>query len=542
MNWGRLHAVWPYNAPNIAPVSFCSETDIVALQAQAQQVVHDHLIHKRKELLTAASSDNRLKQAYEKLDAYKKRLQAYAAVAGFKQAEVAKLPDSKTIKEQIEKSLADPAVAIFMPHDKISPLVVQVKANVLSVVQEGKAESFQSRYFNDVYLRMIALDALRLRIDIKKNMEKEKLPAMIESILNGYRIFFSCCELLCENELEGLSAKIKGGSIYKQCKKTLEELSVLFLEIDKLIASVKYKELIIKITELNALGVNINNILSALLGAKYSLILPKLDDEQFKRLKDLIAKFSANSLVNVSSEAKPDSFAEKTKGMVDVDVPGDGSCLYYSVTLAYLLPVLNDEKNEFTTRCKNIFGDTVSDQTIQQAKEFLKSYRDTRTLYKDPPRNDFFENLVNIEFRKTVVNYIRQRRNEFEVPLSQDENRKKYDNFDNYMVVMATSKEWGGDVELRAISEILKSHIKVFQTFNDFTPEHGTNYETKMHLIFLGAHYHYLIAPKFLNSAADVSAQALSNLSFLNSNPVSAIGAPMDSKRDDKKAAIPAPG
>ena len=37
------------------------------------------------------------------------------------------------------------------------------------------------------------------------------------------------------------------------------------------------------------------------------------------------------------------------------NVPSDGNCLYWSVVLAYLLPV-KDDRTEFETRLRNLFG------------------------------------------------------------------------------------------------------------------------------------------------------------------------------------------
>src|SRR5689334_12867726 len=41
--------------------------------------------------------------------------------------------------------------------------------------------------------------------------------------------------------------------------------------------------------------------------------------------------------------------------LYEVDVPGDGSCLFYSIALAYLLPVVTNQV-EFSTHYTRLFG------------------------------------------------------------------------------------------------------------------------------------------------------------------------------------------
>lgn len=68
----------------------------------------------------------------------------------------------------------------------------------------------------------------------------------------------------------------------------------------------------------------------------------------------------------------------------NIDVPADGSCLFWAVTLAYLLPVKGDD-NLFQQRYEALFGneETVL-QNLDSVRTFIYSYNPLLEL------DDFF--------------------------------------------------------------------------------------------------------------------------------------------------------
>lgn len=77
-----------------------------------------------------------------------------------------------------------------------------------------------------------------------------------------------------------------------------------------------------------------------------------------------------------------------------INVPGDGSCLFWSVALAYLTPVKDDVG--FSKRFKKLFGESTS-AIVEEVKKLLKIGENT---YED----DKLKYLITEVFRGRVVN------------------------------------------------------------------------------------------------------------------------------------------
>ncbi|WP_425386495.1 OTU domain-containing protein [Wolbachia endosymbiont (group A) of Barypeithes pellucidus] len=129
-----------------------------------------------------------------------------------------------------------------------------------------------------------------------------------------------------------------------------------------------------------------------------------------------------------------------------IDVPGDGSCLFWSVTMAYLIPVRNDDAL-FRQRYKALFGN---------GEDVTKNLDRIRGLVRNLSTADYddaFVNLVRNVFRNRVVDYIRDHENEFRDFVE--------GNFENYLENMRNSNTWGGEPEIRAMSGVLSATISV---------------------------------------------------------------------------------
>ncbi|WP_265024163.1 ankyrin repeat domain-containing protein [Wolbachia endosymbiont (group A) of Epagoge grotiana] len=129
-----------------------------------------------------------------------------------------------------------------------------------------------------------------------------------------------------------------------------------------------------------------------------------------------------------------------------IDVPGDGSCLFWSVTMAYLIPVRNDD-DLFRQRYEVLFG---NEGAVTQNLDHIRGL--VRNL-SAANYDDTFANLVRNVFRNRVVNHISSHRNEFRGFIE--------GNFESYLENMRKPNAWGGEPEIRAMSGILSATISV---------------------------------------------------------------------------------
>jgi hypothetical protein len=186
----------------------------------------------------------------------------------------------------------------------------------------------------------------------------------------------------------------------------------------------------------------------------------------------------------------------------EVDVPGDGTCLFYSVSFAYLLPVAKDS-NLFRTRFIKLFGEEVQDSAEENRQRLLKYDGSPGFISKN---TGSFEILVNAYFRKRVVDFMRANEAELRNFISDDET------FAARMTRMADAsrKEWGDHLEIEAISRFLTSRIHVYHYHGEFLmphPIHGEQHTNEIHLVhttsderikYAKNHYHYIIDQQFV--------------------------------------------
>ncbi|WP_375326528.1 hypothetical protein [Candidatus Tisiphia endosymbiont of Nemotelus uliginosus] len=133
---------------------------------------------------------------------------------------------------------------------------------------------------------------------------------------------------------------------------------------------------------------------------------------------------------------------------VSVDVPGDGSCLFWATALAYLLPVENDS-TAFLERFKRLFGEEESGnvryirELIRENSPFSNDIRSDRTLNR----------LVTRVLRNRVVDYMLSNVNEYSGFITGD--------FDQYLNNMRDRNSWGGEPEIAVMGLMLDATINV---------------------------------------------------------------------------------
>jgi hypothetical protein len=141
-------------------------------------------------------------------------------------------------------------------------------------------------------------------------------------------------------------------------------------------------------------------------------------------------QISNNGITNVNS-SKDD---EKYK--VSVNVPGDGSCLFWAIILAFLFPV-QDDFIDFPRRLKKLFPG-LADGKILDIHNLIKRYNPL-----DSSQN-VFENstlyvLVTSTLRARVVAHMMKNRKSFEELIQeaiQTESRWKNESIDSYFKQM----------------------------------------------------------------------------------------------------------
>ncbi|WP_341811544.1 ankyrin repeat domain-containing protein [Wolbachia endosymbiont (group A) of Oxytorus armatus] len=165
-----------------------------------------------------------------------------------------------------------------------------------------------------------------------------------------------------------------------------------------------------------------------------------------------------------------------------IDVPGDGSCLFWSVTMAYLIPVRNDDAL-FRQRYEVLFG---NDGTVTQNLDHIRGLvRNLGTANYD----DTFANLVRNVFRNRVVDHISYHESEFRNFVEGESGLS----FKDYLENMRKLNTWGGEPEIRAMSGMLSATISVFGEVQ--LPSYG-NGDIQIQLFHVGApgkrnHYNF---------------------------------------------------
>ena len=149
-------------------------------------------------------------------------------------------------------------------------------------------------------------------------------------------------------------------------------------------------------------------------------------------------------------------------------MPADGSCLFWSVAIGVLEPVLNNENTfrdvfnmMFKTRNHNEKSDdNLFDTYGSLIKECICNY--IRTGNPDIlKRDDTLYNLINHSFRQNVATYIYDNRQNFISYFESGESGNQFDLLDFHVVNLRKNDTWGGEIEIAAIYEMLGIQIQL---------------------------------------------------------------------------------
>ncbi|XGA08445.1 MAG: ankyrin repeat domain-containing protein [Wolbachia endosymbiont of Xenopsylla cheopis] len=178
---------------------------------------------------------------------------------------------------------------------------------------------------------------------------------------------------------------------------------------------------------------------------------------------------------------RSDSGSENENQFRKIDVPRDGSCLFWSVTMAYLIPVRNNNAL-FQQRYEILFG---NEETVTQN---LGHIRDSIRNLSAANYDDKFANLVRSVFRNRVVDYIRNHDDDFRDFVEGESGLS----FKDYLENMRKLNTWGGEPEIGAMSEMLSATISV----SGATRRQYDNGDIQIQLFHVGApgarnHYNF---------------------------------------------------
>jgi len=169
----------------------------------------------------------------------------------------------------------------------------------------------------------------------------------------------------------------------------------------------------------------------------------------------------------------------------ELDVPGDGTCLFYSVAFAYLLPVV-EKPGEFKERFVKLFGEEVEGSS-EENRKLLLQYDGTREFISE--HSATFEVLVNVNFRKRVVDLIAEHKEEFSSFIPDNEKIE-----DRLSRMGDSSKKTHGDApEIEAMSRLLQIRITVYERPKDELEnykifpvadgDHGQKHQNRLYLV-----------------------------------------------------------
>ncbi len=137
------------------------------------------------------------------------------------------------------------------------------------------------------------------------------------------------------------------------------------------------------------------------------------------------------------------------KNVWEIDVPGDDSCLFWAVALAFLLPVLEEDK-KFQDRYIKLFGNLNHLQYVQEILKKYNPFSDT-SIFLDNAMNK----LIREEFRARVIGIMADETHKETFRLYYDGSGT----FEDYLTNMQRTSSWAGELEIRAMSMLLECNI-----------------------------------------------------------------------------------
>ncbi|WP_374696027.1 ankyrin repeat domain-containing protein [Spiroplasma endosymbiont of Polydrusus formosus] len=190
------------------------------------------------------------------------------------------------------------------------------------------------------------------------------------------------------------------------------------------------------------------------------------------------------------------------------DVPGEGSCLFWSVATAYLLPVRRNNDEKFKTRFIQLFGEE-NLKYLQPIQKLLKQYdlENNRNLNQLWYQDQIANNLVTTVFRNRVVDYIERNLDTISNHGSELTFRnliQENNEIDvNYLERIRENNSWGDTPEIMAMSNLLNVNISV----NNDSPYQPINQNSSNTINIFhvnGNHYNFDISHQISSTNSEI--------------------------------------
>lgn len=196
---------------------------------------------------------------------------------------------------------------------------------------------------------------------------------------------------------------------------------------------------------------------------------------------------------------------------IEIDVPADGSCLFWCIALSVLLPKVNNAAL-FSQVFLQIFGED-NRESIKQIRLLLSDYDHfPETIYTNKRTVlQKLTQLIQVKFRGKIVEYLREHPDDFL------ENTIDHASFNEFLTDLAQPTYYGGQEVIEAASQMLGVQIQVFQKQANATiaaVTHGEESPSIIHLINMAYdpsypetknHYHFFVNPKCIKNIYDIN-------------------------------------
>src|ERR1700722_1782245 len=168
---------------------------------------------------------------------------------------------------------------------------------------------------------------------------------------------------------------------------------------------------------------------------------------------------SSRSSHSGSSNSVPHKYLAARTELI---IPGDHSCLFWSVALGVLIPVL-DDNNAYQQAFNRLFVSNDKDAQLfhqhgdglkERIKVFLSGNDMSFIERNDQEGEDPLYGLINDYFRQKIANYIATHPLEYTPAILECNN-------DDYVAALRNPDFWGGQIEIHAIFHMLNQDYQI---------------------------------------------------------------------------------
>ena len=233
---------------------------------------------------------------------------------------------------------------------------------------------------------------------------------------------------------------------------------------------------------------------------------PVSSEEMYHLQNDSLANIVNPRKFAPSLRSKTDNTEEAP--FLDIDVPGDGACLFHAIALGLQL----NENAKLSSRDLRNAAASHLEHNRELHTESIKAqittlFYQNRELPHDDPRKNQFPGIPGA-FKTKLINAVQK-------GLEAEQNyANSAEGVNDYINHMFDLTAWGGEIELGVLAELLQLQFLIYNGKEAIKPHHpfiGSPKAPKVHLLFDGDHYGLRI-PKASSDFEDVPKKASSGV------------------------------